>query len=79
MNKNDLIELMKRLIAQELKVSINEVDIHAEFFDLGLDSISAMYLIEKLENELKITISPLDFWDYPTVDKLSEHITHKYL
>jgi len=79
MNKVELTNLIKQLIAKEIKTNSEEVNVHTKFFELGLDSISAMYMIEELENRLSITISPLDFWDYPTIEKLSDRIMIKYL
>lgn len=74
MTEGEIRNILVRYIAKELKTNQQTVSIEDSFFDLGLDSISAMYLMEQLENELKIVINPLDFWDYPTINTFSKKL-----
>ncbi|MEQ8926244.1 MAG: acyl carrier protein [Fulvivirga sp.] len=65
---------IKHIISQESGISINEIKESQSFFELGLDSISAIYLLELVENEYQIALTPLDFWDYPTIAEFSNYL-----
>ncbi len=71
----EILQLIKATIASETGISIEEIDETSTFFDLGLNSISAVYLLEVLENKLSIEMNPLFFWDYPTVAQFADYLT----
>lgn len=73
-NTQQIIQVLKRLIANEQNLQLENIQNQSSFFDLGLDSISAVYLMELAENELNVKLTPLDFWDYPTIEQFAEHI-----
>jgi acyl carrier protein len=50
---------------------LEEIHDNADFFSLGLDSISCVYVLDKLEKKIDLELNPLYFWDYPTVESLS--------
>ncbi len=74
LTENDIINFISKIISKEC--GLNEKDINPDhsFFELGLDSISAVYLLELVENEYRITLSPILFWDYPTIQSFSNKI-----
>jgi acyl carrier protein len=74
MTKQDLIQILKQEIAKETGIPLNEIEDGADFFSLGLDSISCVFVLDKLEKKLKVELNPIFFWDYPTIDSLSGHI-----
>ena len=73
-NTADIITFMKALASEELKTSTDDIDENATFHELGFDSISSIYLLDNLETKFKVTLSPLYFWDYPTIRLLSEQV-----
>jgi acyl carrier protein len=75
MNRQEVLTKLKTEIAKETGLTIPEIDDAATFHSLGLNSISAVYILDKLEKELKIEMNPLFFWDYPTVGLFAEYIT----
>lgn len=44
------------------------------FFNLGLDSISCIYLLDKVEKKLDLELNPIHFWDYPALDSYSDFL-----
>ncbi|MEM9858202.1 MAG: acyl carrier protein [Bacteroidota bacterium] len=74
MQVSALITFMQTLIAEETNTQNTAISTSVEFHEFGLDSISAMFLIEQLEQKFKVSISPLHFWDYPTIEKLAHQI-----
>ncbi|MGD1958006.1 MAG: acyl carrier protein [Fulvivirga sp.] len=73
--QNFIIEL----IVNETKIDRSSIDIDASFQELGLDSINSMFLLEEIENKFQLTLSPLYFWDYPTIRAFSGLISEKLL
>lgn len=51
---------------------VSSVDMTENFFDMGGSSIDAMNLIDKLKK--KYSISIMDFFKYPTIEKLAQKI-----
>ena len=72
--ENAIEKYFVNLVAKETNVSIDEINIDDTFHALGFDSISAVFFMEKIENEYKVTLSPLCFWDYPTIRSLSGYV-----
>ena len=71
---NEIISFMKASLASEVNMSASHIDIHKDFFEYGLDSINAIYFLELIEREFKLQLSPLYFWDYPTIHSLAVQI-----
>lgn len=73
--KTEILQLLKDEIASETGISSSEITDSASFFELGLNSISAVFILDVLEKKLKIEMNPLFFWDYPTVELLADYLT----
>ena len=71
----EILNTLKREIAKETGLPVSDIDDNATFNSLGLDSISSVFILDKIEKQLKIEMNPLFFWDYPTVGLLAQHIT----
>ena len=71
----DLIKLFKEEIAQELSITVDEISVHETFLSIGLDSITAIFLLERLEKKLQIELNPIWFWDYPTINSFTQFLT----
>ncbi len=72
--KEEILQFIRLNIAKEVGIDPKGISQEHSFFELGLDSISAVYLMELVEREFDITLSPLDFWDYPTLTTFCQHI-----
>ena len=70
----EIIDFFKEIVANETSCRPDEIDIKDNFHALGLDSINAVYVLEKLEIKYSISLPPLLFWDYPTIQLFSNHI-----
>lgn len=75
MTKADVLQLLKAEIAAETGIPPSEIEDASSFADLGLNSISAVFILDVLEKKLGREMNPLFFWDYPTVELLAAHIT----
>lgn len=73
-SSDHIVTYITEIIAKEQKIDASKIQASASFFELGLDSISSIYLMELVENQFQIKLTPLDFWDYPTIESFSEYI-----
>ncbi|MFZ6014062.1 MAG: acyl carrier protein [Bacteroidota bacterium] len=76
MTKEEMIQTLKQEIARETGLPVAEIDDTADFLSLGLDSVSCVFVLDKLEKKIQIELNPIFFWDYPTVASLSEHLVN---
>jgi acyl carrier protein len=77
--KNDLIEFLKDKISAECNVPRGSLDINTEFINFNMDSVKAVYIMDQLEKFMEIELSPLYFWDNPTIDSLSTFLIDKVM
>jgi len=75
MTKQEILNTLKEEIAREAGIPVTQIDEDASFYSLGLDSISAVFVLDEVEKRLNIEMNPMFFWDYPTVRLLAEHIS----
>lgn len=74
MTRSEIIGIIKSLIAEETGISINEIKERDSFFNLGLDSVSCIFLMDKLEKKIQLDLNPLYFWDYPTLGTYADFL-----
>jgi acyl carrier protein len=75
MSESELTVIIKEEISKETKTPVSEIDAAATFYSVGLDSISAVFVMEELQNRVKVELNPMFFWDYPTIASLARHIS----
>ena len=66
-------------ISQILGFAPGELDRRTGFFDLGLDSLTAMELKNRLEASLGYSLPSTLAFDYPTVDRLLDYLYEQLL
>ena len=62
------------MIAEETGIGINEIGDTDTFFNLGLDSVSCIFLMDKVEKKLGVELNPIFFWDYPSIDTYADFL-----
>src|ERR1700722_9692016 len=62
------------MLASELQMRESEIDEHAQFVDLGLDSISGVTWIRKINEKYQTSIEATKVYSYPTLSQLSRHV-----
>jgi acyl carrier protein len=53
---------------------IAEIDIHANFFDLGGNSLIAIHLLNRLREHYRAPLSMADIFRYSTIEALARHV-----
>lgn len=72
--KEEITKFLQKAIAEETKLEIQKIDPDQYMGAFGLDSINSVYVLQHLENFLEAELSPLLFWDYPTINSLSQYL-----
>lgn len=72
--ENELIGFLINRIANEQGLSTDEINIHTEFINFGIDSIKAISILDDLEKFADIEINPIYLWDYPTIASISNAV-----
>lgn len=71
--------LLKKMISDETRISLDDIKETDTFFSLGLDSVSCIFLMDRLEKELHLELNPIHFWDYPSIDTYAEFLLTEHL
>ncbi|MEV5646868.1 type I polyketide synthase [Nocardia sp. NPDC052254] len=70
-----VVALVRDAVAQSLGYSSGgEVDARRGFLDMGVDSLAAVELRNQLSRACGVRLSATALIDYPTVDRLGEHV-----
>lgn len=63
-------------IAGEMNVAPETISLDETFSNLGLNSLKTLIITGELGEFLGVEeLNPALFWDYPTIQKLAEHLT----
>lgn len=67
-------EIIRTLVAKEMRVEPQTLDPQQKFTSYGLDSIVALSVSGDLEDLTQLELEPTLLWDYPTLNALAEYI-----
>jgi len=65
---------LRKLLTQELNLHEGEIEENAQFVDLGLDSITGVTWIRKINEKYGTSIEATKVYSYPTLAQLSLHV-----
>jgi len=65
---------LKKMLAQELHIGEEEIDENAQFVDLGLDSITGVTWVRKINEKYGVSIEATKVYNYPSVSQLSNYV-----
>ncbi|MCH2193533.1 SDR family NAD(P)-dependent oxidoreductase [Kordia sp.] len=71
---SDIVVTIKKFLASELHLEENEIDETAQFVDIGLDSITGVTWIRKINDHYKTSIEATQIYTYPSLNSLGEFI-----
>ena len=64
-------------LAELLEIEPDEVDGSIPFDRYGLDSSATISMTADLEEWLSFELEPMLFYDYPTIERLSQHLAQE--
>jgi phthiocerol/phenolphthiocerol synthesis type-I polyketide synthase A len=65
---------LRAILAMELRMPVNELDLDRPFAELGINSLMAMGVRRKAEQLLDIELSATMLWNHPTVSSLAAYL-----
>jgi 3-oxoacyl-(acyl-carrier-protein) synthase/enoyl-CoA hydratase/carnithine racemase/acyl carrier protein len=68
---------LKKMLAEELYMDESEIRDDAQFVDLGLDSITGVTWIQKINSEYGTSIAATKVYVYPTLSEMSRYVLKK--
>lgn len=74
MNAAELSDWLVGFVADLLDISPTEVDVHAPFDAVGVDSAAAMVMAADLSVVLERKVTPTDVWDRQSIELLAAHL-----
>ncbi|HXO71698.1 MAG TPA: beta-ketoacyl synthase N-terminal-like domain-containing protein [Bradyrhizobium sp.] len=72
--KDDIRAVVRRSVAQSLKMEQADIKDDKPFSDYGVDSITAVGLVNKINGDLHITLPTIAIFDHHTAELLADHI-----
>jgi amino acid adenylation domain-containing protein len=73
---SDVIEVLKQYLADELHLALDEIDAEEQFIDLGLDSITGVTWVRKINENFKLAIEATKVYSHPTLKEFSIHVNN---
>jgi len=70
----EVASILRTLLANELHLGETDIDDHAQFVDLGLDSISGVTWIRRINEHYGTSIEATKVYSYPTLAQLARHV-----
>ncbi|MCU1348876.1 MAG: hypothetical protein JWO56_1906, partial [Acidobacteria bacterium] len=68
---------LKALLANELQMRESDVDDHTQFVELGLDSISGVTWVRKINEKYQTSIEATKIYSHPTLTQLSRYVRNE--
>lgn len=77
MEKHDIKAVLIKEIAEELSIAPGEIEEDASFMKLGVSSVQALKIVNRLRKELDMDINPVALFEFKTVDDISEYLAEE--
>lgn len=66
--------ILCREIAAELSISPEDIDDQATFMRLGVSSVQALKIVNRLRKQLEIDINPVALFEFRTIEDFSGYL-----
>lgn len=74
MTKQEIADYMQELMAESTGENKESIDENTNFFQIGISSIEALKIMNKLRKRLQVEISPVAMFEYKTIAEMSEYL-----
>ncbi|MDR2024099.1 MAG: acyl carrier protein [Hungatella sp.] len=75
MKREEIVDYMTAEIAENLKESAENIDPDANFMKLGISSVQALKIINKLRKKMNVDITPVAMFEYKTITEFADYLT----
>ena len=71
----EIVSLMKTYVAEATGKDLESIDEKANFFKLGISSVQALKIINKLRKKLAVDVSPVAMFEFKCISDLSTYLS----
>lgn len=77
MTKEEIKAVLVKEIASELSIAPADIGDDEGFMQLGVSSVQALKIVNRLRKELDMEINPVALFEFKTVDDISEYLAEE--
>jgi acyl carrier protein len=77
--KQRIMKCLSLWVAANTGEDLDRIEGGESFAELGIDSLKAVQMAQEIELWLKVSVSPVVAWSYPTCDALAAHLAKLYV
>lgn len=74
MSRNHITTWLIDRVANHTGLPLGDISAELPLANYGLDSVQAVSLSVDIEDEFGLALPPTLTWDYPTIEKLAQHL-----
>ncbi|HAG13203.1 MAG TPA: acyl carrier protein [Ruminococcus sp.] len=74
MSTQEIINYMKELIAEASGETPDQIDENLSFFKIGISSVYALKIMNKLRKKLQVDINPVAMFEYKTIADMAGYL-----
>ncbi|MFT4295991.1 MAG: acyl carrier protein [Micropruina sp.] len=74
MDKEEIKDALTAEIAAELGIDPDGIDDQMSFMRLGISSVQALKVVNRLRKRLAIDINPVAIFEFKTIDDIAEYL-----
>ena len=71
-------DLVRGIIAKHLRVPVEKIEDAFSFYDLGLDSVGLLRIVNEIGSEIQASLPPTLLFEYTTITELVAYLTKTY-
>jgi acyl carrier protein len=75
MSKQEIIDFIKAEIAAILNEEPDSIDEDINFLRIGISSVQALKIINRIRKKLEIDINPVAMFEYKTISELAGYLS----
>lgn len=79
MNQEEIIDVIKKEIALTLNQDPDDISEDVNFLRVGISSIQALKIINRVRKKLKIEINPVALFEYKTIAEFAGYLASESL
>lgn len=78
MDSEEIKNVLTQEIAAELGTAPEEIDETASFMRLGVSSVQALKVINRLRRRLEIDVNPVALFEFKTIEDISDYLADEF-
>ncbi|WP_201612607.1 acyl carrier protein [Gulosibacter hominis] len=77
MDKQEIKQILTEEIATELGTTVEQIDDQASFMRLGISSVQALKVVNRLRKRVNMEINPVVIFEFKTIDDIAEYLAEE--